>query len=194
MSCGARPVGHKKFCRHCGVGLNPEQVICIKCGAGISAVSNRGSGVNGTATGETSRSTFVLLAILVGGLGIHNFYARRKFSAIANRFPVIRLPEWMQKLPLGLLNILISVASFICFLIGIANSEQAATYNRFFNNALRDGMGAALVNRNAEMASFYETWANICYFLVFVLAIAQLIWIIRDIACCTTDGNDVPMK
>ena len=33
MSCGASPIGHKKFCRQCGVALNPEQVICIKCGA-----------------------------------------------------------------------------------------------------------------------------------------------------------------
>jgi hypothetical protein len=35
LSCVAKPTGHKKFCRHCGVGLNPEQIICIKCGAGI---------------------------------------------------------------------------------------------------------------------------------------------------------------
>ena len=179
MSCGARPIGHKKFCRHCGVGLNPEQVICIKCGAGISAVSNRGSDVNGTATGETSRTVFVLLAIFLSGLGIHNFYARRK---------------WVLKLPLGVLNILISAATLICLIIGNVNSAQAATYNRFFNNALRDRMGTALVNRNAEMASFYETWANICYFFAFVLFVAHFIWVIRDIACCTTDGDGVPMK
>jgi len=30
MSCGARPTGHRKFCRHCTVALNPEQVICVK--------------------------------------------------------------------------------------------------------------------------------------------------------------------
>jgi len=37
MSCGAKPTGHKKFCRHCAVALNPEQVICVKCGAGIGS-------------------------------------------------------------------------------------------------------------------------------------------------------------
>ncbi|MCL2116850.1 MAG: hypothetical protein FWH27_00330 [Planctomycetaceae bacterium] len=36
MSCGARPVGHRKFCRQCGVALNPEQVICIQCGSAIN--------------------------------------------------------------------------------------------------------------------------------------------------------------
>jgi len=43
MSCGAKPVGHKKFCRQCGVGLNPEQVVCIKCGVAITG--NFGAGV-----------------------------------------------------------------------------------------------------------------------------------------------------
>ena len=37
MSCGAKPIGHKKFCRQCGTGLNPEQVICVKCGTKIAA-------------------------------------------------------------------------------------------------------------------------------------------------------------
>jgi hypothetical protein len=40
LSCGARPAGHRKFCRYCGVALNPEQVICVKCGAGIAGASN----------------------------------------------------------------------------------------------------------------------------------------------------------
>ena len=35
MSCGASPTGHKKFCRHCGVGLNPEQVVCVRCGGSL---------------------------------------------------------------------------------------------------------------------------------------------------------------
>ena len=30
MSCGAKPTGHKKFCRHCAAALNPEQVVCTK--------------------------------------------------------------------------------------------------------------------------------------------------------------------
>ena len=38
MSCGAKPIGHRKFCRHCGNGVNPEQVVCVKCGTGISVI------------------------------------------------------------------------------------------------------------------------------------------------------------
>jgi len=36
MSCGARPIGHKKFCRQCGIGFNPEQVVCIKSGVAVT--------------------------------------------------------------------------------------------------------------------------------------------------------------
>lgn len=35
MSCGVKPIGHKKFCRLCGGALNPEQVICTNCGTEI---------------------------------------------------------------------------------------------------------------------------------------------------------------
>jgi hypothetical protein len=38
MSCGAKPVGHRKFCRQCGTKLNPEQVICTQCGAAINTI------------------------------------------------------------------------------------------------------------------------------------------------------------
>jgi len=33
--CGARPTGHRKFCRCCGTALNSEQVICVKCNTSI---------------------------------------------------------------------------------------------------------------------------------------------------------------
>jgi hypothetical protein len=36
MSCGASPVGHRRFCRHCGAALNPEQVVCVRCGSQVT--------------------------------------------------------------------------------------------------------------------------------------------------------------
>jgi len=54
MSCGARPTGHKKFCRQCGVGLNPEQVVCVKCGAKIDTFGGFQSLFNTAAEGLQS--------------------------------------------------------------------------------------------------------------------------------------------
>ena len=76
MSCGAKPVGHKRFCRHCAAALNPEQVICVRCGAGISATGasrSVGGGYTGT-TSPKSKLTAGLLALFLGGLGVHKFY------------------------------------------------------------------------------------------------------------------------
>ena len=76
MSCGAQPVWHKKFCRRCGAALNPEHVICIKCGARISATGasrSIGGGYTGTSNPK-SKLTAGLLAIFLGGLGVHKFY------------------------------------------------------------------------------------------------------------------------
>jgi len=55
MSCGASPTGYKKFCRQCGVGLNPEQVVCVKCGTALT--DNFGTNATATATRENIRTS-----------------------------------------------------------------------------------------------------------------------------------------
>lgn len=90
MKCGASPIGHNKFCRCCGVALNPEQIVCIKCGAGIALTQNRprgyaareatspgygATGYDGSGAGEPkSKITAGILALLLGGIGVHKFY------------------------------------------------------------------------------------------------------------------------
>ena len=95
MKCGASPVGHNKFCRRCGVQLNPEQIVCIKCGTGVALTQNRpggtaargtasqgydsrsygGPGYGGSGGGEPkSKITAGILALLLGGIGVHKFY------------------------------------------------------------------------------------------------------------------------
>jgi TM2 domain-containing membrane protein YozV len=64
--CGAAPRNHKNFCYCCGVPVQPEQVVCLKCGVGLSA---RGPG-----SSRKSKTTAGILAILLGGIGIHKFY------------------------------------------------------------------------------------------------------------------------
>ena len=181
MSCGAKPVGHQKFCRHCGVALNSEQVVCLKCGNAVQKIGRGGNAGGASYVGNSgqqrSRSIFVLFALLFGGLGVHNFYAGRK----------------LRGFPLGVLNILLSIAMFICLCIGIEQSDKAATFERYYYNALNAGREDALLHENSRMASFHETCAATFYFLVFVLATGHFIWIIRDVACCTTDGDGVPM-
>jgi len=74
MSCGATPTGHRRFCRHCGVALNPEQVVCVKCGSAIKTTASPQT-IGGSAGGASkSKITAGLLAILIGGLGAHKFY------------------------------------------------------------------------------------------------------------------------
>ncbi|MBO7680460.1 MAG: TM2 domain-containing protein, partial [Thermoguttaceae bacterium] len=90
MKCGASPVGHNKFCRRCGTALNPEQIVCVKCGTGVAAAQNRpgghaargaagpgygAPGYDGPRGGEPkSKLTAGLLALLLGGVGVHKFY------------------------------------------------------------------------------------------------------------------------
>ena len=33
--CGGHPFASNKFCRVCGIPMNPEQVICVRCGAPV---------------------------------------------------------------------------------------------------------------------------------------------------------------
>ena len=30
--CGGHPLASNKFCRSCGIPMNPEQIICVRCG------------------------------------------------------------------------------------------------------------------------------------------------------------------
>jgi TM2 domain-containing membrane protein YozV len=72
MSCGARPVGYTNFCRQCGTALHPGQLLCIKCGVAVQSVS---AAVQITgAPCDKNRVTAGILAILIGGIGIHKFY------------------------------------------------------------------------------------------------------------------------
>jgi TM2 domain-containing membrane protein YozV len=65
VSCGVPPKAGKKYCQHCGAETNPAAVTCVKCGVSLSGAVSAGS---------KSKVTAGLLAIFLGGLGIHKFY------------------------------------------------------------------------------------------------------------------------
>lgn len=62
---------HQVFCRGCAAVIHDSAVACPKCGAPQRAVSAAGSGAG------KDRVTAVILAFLLGGIGVHKFYLGR---------------------------------------------------------------------------------------------------------------------
>ena len=129
MVCGAKPVGHKKFCRHCGVAVNPEQVVCVQCGAGLPG----NLGANATAAANTTMANLKSA-----------FQSTENFTS-----PVI---EKIKNLPKQTITaaVITIVAVSLCLLIvhGIASSREQAEIKRYLEY---HGVNAEFVSgRNAN--------------------------------------------
>ena len=61
----AQGITSTKYCHACGTQISVHSLICPKCGVRQTLQSNKK---------ERSRVTAALLAIFLGGLGIHKFY------------------------------------------------------------------------------------------------------------------------
>lgn len=61
-SCGAHPLSGNNFCQNCAAKTDPLTEICVKCGVRLAKVSPKNKTVAG------------LLALFLGGIGIHKFY------------------------------------------------------------------------------------------------------------------------
>ena len=66
--CGVPPKVEKKFCYNCGETTNPNQAMCVKCGVSLSSTTS-----NGESKGK-QKVVAGILALLVGGIGVHKFY------------------------------------------------------------------------------------------------------------------------
>lgn len=62
VNCGVPPKSGNKFCSNCGAETNPAAQMCTKCGVKLAG----GEGKDWLTT--------LLLAIFLGGLGVHRFY------------------------------------------------------------------------------------------------------------------------
>jgi TM2 domain-containing membrane protein YozV len=60
------------YCANCGNQISDRAVVCVKCGVatGVGPISTLG-----TSSVGKSRTSYILLGVFLGGLGIHNFWA-----------------------------------------------------------------------------------------------------------------------
>ena len=62
------------FCRNCGNEIADIAAVCVKCGVATGNVAGFGAANSGEISSR-HRYIYVLLAVFLGGLGVHNFYA-----------------------------------------------------------------------------------------------------------------------
>lgn len=62
------------FCQNCGNEVKEGQAVCLKCGFGIANNKSADSIGSDLANGKHNKYVAVVLALLLGGLGIHKFY------------------------------------------------------------------------------------------------------------------------
>ena len=78
VSCGFPPHAARNYCGNCAARVNsPAQVMCTSCGAAIGGAPAYMGGPASYGAGSKSRTTAGILAILLGGIGIHKFYLGR---------------------------------------------------------------------------------------------------------------------
>lgn len=137
-NCGTplNDTNNKKFCQHCGELIDKDCVICPKCGKQVKELSQKNSAdsspiiINNNNNNSASASAAVnvggqvmrsgkpvnkivycLLALFLGGIGIHKFYA--------------------GKIGMGIVYILFcwtgipAVIAFIEFIIGLCKKSDA---------------------------------------------------------------------
>ncbi len=80
-----------KFCSNCGAELTENQEVCLSCGA-----IQKSTAENGQSNSDPlakSKLAAGLLGILLGGLGVHNFYLGYTAKAVIQL--VLSLVGWI---------------------------------------------------------------------------------------------------
>lgn len=75
VHCGVTAGTGNRFCGNCGAPANPGAAICTQCGVPFPVPVPAGA--------QKSKIAAGILGILLGGLGIHNFYLGYTGKAIA---------------------------------------------------------------------------------------------------------------
>ena len=66
VACGTPPMAGNRYCYNCKTDTTPNATICMNCGVGLNNNAIVHVGKDWLAT--------LLLAIFLGGLGVHMFY------------------------------------------------------------------------------------------------------------------------
>ncbi len=75
VHCGVAAGTGNRFCGNCGAPSNPGATICTQCGVAFPVPVPAGM--------QKSKIAAGMLGILLGGLGIHNFYLGYTGKAVA---------------------------------------------------------------------------------------------------------------
>ncbi len=164
--CGAAPDAYRNFCRKCGTALRPEQIICVNCRQEIRPITNSAS----RSPTNPKRDLYILLGVLFGFLGVHNFYAKR--------------------IAAGIRNVVISFLGLIGIITYVSCSEYATRFNFYFNNRLDAGLQDDILNGLSDKAGFYEMAGVLTVLVVLALVITQIVFIIRDLIMVKMDENE----
>ena len=71
------------FCKNCGNEVTENQAVCLKCGCAIQPIQPAETPANGSQTNGTHNKVLAaLLAIFIGGLGIHKFYLGKPLQGV----------------------------------------------------------------------------------------------------------------
>lgn len=101
------------FCPHCGLNNGYELALCGGCRGMNPFLSAAGGGVTSAPIQVDigrSRGVYIVLALFLGCLGIHNFYAGRNGIGLV-QFVVFVTLFWTLIVPLGL--VILSVVEVI---------------------------------------------------------------------------------
>ena len=77
-SCGSKAGTGASFCPNCGAQTQPNAAVCVQCGVALNNVATATAG-----TAQKSKVVAGVLGILLGSLGIHNFYLGYTGKAVA---------------------------------------------------------------------------------------------------------------
>ncbi|MCB0083460.1 MAG: NINE protein [Caldilineaceae bacterium] len=69
-NCGLRPLDGTNYCPNCGGDTADKAVICVKCGVAL------------TTSNAKSKIVAGILALALGGLGVHKFYMGKPIMGI----------------------------------------------------------------------------------------------------------------
>lgn len=94
VHCGVAAGSGRGYCGNCGQGVTPDQLVCIHCGAAVQQ-GQRGAYYNTSAyQPRKSRIAAGVLGVVLGCLGVHNFYLGHTGRGLAQLLITVLTCGW----------------------------------------------------------------------------------------------------